>query len=353
MGPQKCVVVLGVKPQVLTKNYCPTFEQVETLVVRPLESCPGEVIKDILEEAAEIAGRPIAIISDAGSELKKGVRLFSKDDKDIHLLDISHRVNTCLKTELNSDECWKEFQKLAGNSVQYLKLSPIAHLCPPRQRTKERMHSAFPLIQWGLRLANYYTTKGHTLSLELRRKIEWIMEYVDFLKTWQSLMEISKKALQLVHERGYYREVGSDFLSLTVDSIVSMRCMDFREEIATILREEGRKVPDGQHYLGSSEVVESLFGSFKAMEGHHASSGLTSLVLALPALTGKTDEYEIQKAMNSITTNDVNIWLEKNLGSTFLAKRRKDLREQEKVNVKNCVVEIDIDVCDLYGTETA
>ena len=125
MGQQKFVLVLGVRKEQLTENFCPTHTQVEPIVLRPLETCPGEVIQDVLEEARSKVGIPLAIVSDAANELKRGIRLFREScavaertdrvgtpitKKPIHLLDISHRIDICLKKELLSDPIWKAFQ---------------------------------------------------------------------------------------------------------------------------------------------------------------------------------------------------------------------------------------------------
>lgn len=344
MGSQKCVVVIGVRAHSLRGNFRPNFDHIEPLVIRPLNSCPGVVIKEILEEAIQKAGKPLAVISDEGSELKKGVKLLC--EKEIHLFDASHKINTCLKAELESDELWKTFQKSAGESVSHLKLTPLAHLSPPRQRTKARMHSAFSLIEWGLRLSNYIGSEEYkNLTFECKDKIVWLEQYQNSLVTYKTLMEISQEALQLVHERGYYRGVAEEFILVTKElSLVDLRCFKFREKMANILNDEGRKVPDGQHYLGSSEIIESLFGRFKEMEDHHASSGLTSLILAIPALAGGIDETEIFNAMNNISQSDLDNWYEKNMGSTFLSKRRKSLQE---VSIKEEFCESEnLDMCD-------
>lgn len=348
MGSQKCVLVLGVKQQDCRENFCPMFSQLEPLVLKPLESCPGEVIRDILEEASTKTGRPAAIISDAGSELKKGIRLFSENSEVVHLFDISHKVNACLKAELREDIIWNEFKKAAGDSVQHLKLSPVSHLAPPRQRTKERMHSAFPLIQWGLRLSDYLNTEDFLqLPVTSKSKIVWIRKYQISLETHASLMRIVEKALQIVHERGYYRWIEDDFIELTEEFCKEdTRCIDFRAKVATILRTEGKKVPDGQHYLGSSEIIESMFGKFKAMEDHHSSSGLTSLVLAIPALTGEISETEVYQAMNNISTSDVENWIDKNMGKTFLSKRRSALSKPKILKKEEYTREGNLESCD-------
>lgn len=326
MGLQKCVLVLGVKPQNLKDNFCPTFEHIEPLALKPLYSTRGEIIKTVLDEASEkIGGQPISIISDAGADLGRGIRLFLEGKTNvIHSLDISHRINLCLKKELKKDENWKLFQTKAGKCVQYLKLSTIAHLCPPRQRLQERMHNSFPIIEWGLQLINYLQNKAQELSKELKDKISWIVEYEDSLKIYQSLMRLSKTALKYAHEKGYYRGIEEDFMKES-EEVMSIRCIEFREKIKMILQEEGRKIPDGQNYLGSSEIIESVFGRFKRMEGHHASSGLTSMILGMPALMGEIDEKEIERAM-SVSTIDVKKWLQDNMGPSFLSLRRRDLQ---------------------------
>jgi hypothetical protein len=348
MGLQKFVVVLGVKQQDLRENFSPTFEQVEVLVVRPLESCKGEAIRDILKVAAVKTGVPIGIISDEGSELKRGTRLFKEDvkhaeeersDNDekiveavVHLCDCSHKLNNFLKKDLEDDEKWEDFKKASTDAIQHLKLSPIAHLAPPRQRAKARMHSCFPLIEWGLSLSNYLKSdEAKKLPIEQVSKISWVVHYELYLIECKILMEICKNALDLVHRKGYYRWIAYDFVK-SIDNYcyINERCMKFHKKVETFLSEEGGKVPDGQHYLGSSEVIESLFGKFKQMEDHHSGAGLTSLVLAVPALTGKIDESEIYDAMNAVSTKDLMEWLKDNMGQTYLSKRRQDLKPYNK-----------------------
>jgi hypothetical protein len=124
MGPQKCVVVLGVKNLDINQNFCPTLDAVAPLVVKPLTNSPGEVVNELLEAAAAVTGTPpIGIISDEGAENKKGVRLFVQNHSEtVHLFDASHKINNCLKEELNNDPVWLAFKASAANSIQHLKL---------------------------------------------------------------------------------------------------------------------------------------------------------------------------------------------------------------------------------------
>jgi hypothetical protein len=79
MGAQKCVVILGIKCTDICQDFCPSFDEAEVLVTKPLYSCPGEVINQLLEEAVSVTKElPKAIISDQGSEDKKGVSILKR-----------------------------------------------------------------------------------------------------------------------------------------------------------------------------------------------------------------------------------------------------------------------------------
>lgn len=165
MGQQKCVVVLGVKYVDINQDFCPSLDEAEVLALMPLCNCPGEIINQILEEAVTATqSSPIAIISDQGSENKKGAAIFMENHPEtVHIYDISHKINICLKQELNQDPVWVAYKVATAASVQHLKLSRIAHLAPPRQRSKDRMHSAFYLINWGMRLLQFLDSEKSML----------------------------------------------------------------------------------------------------------------------------------------------------------------------------------------------
>ena len=332
MGGQKCVVILGVKSTDIRQDFCPSFDEAEVLVAKPLYNSPGEVINQLLEEAMSVTKEtPKAIISDQGSENKKGVSTFVKNHPEVtHVFDVSHKINICLKDELNQDPVWLTFKEAAVASLQSLKLSAISYLVPPRQRNKDRMHSAFYLIDWGIRLLQFFDSeKINDLSTAERARIEWITHYRFSLPNYQHFKELCECALDLVHEEGYSLEGGEEFCkrveSLSTSKEKDDRFINFKDKIKAILEKEGEKIPYGAHYLGSSEILESLFGKFKYIEGDQASSGLSSLVLSIPALVGKLDEFVVRKALETVSCGDINEWIEKNMGQTFLSKRRKAL----------------------------
>lgn len=347
MGLQKVLMILGVRLESLKDNFCPSFENVEPLVVRVIESCPGEIVKEAFEEAIEKVGKGVvATLTDSGAEMKKGTALLQKPSLS-NLRDIVHLVNNKLKKSLSENESWKNFREKSAHLVQFLKLSSFAHLIPPRQRTKERLLASADLITWGINLLAHIES-GVIISEWLRERIDWIKEYRQNLKTWENLIFLCKSAIEHVQKNGYYRGIGTEWKKLCCVCINEgwSQVGDFIAELAEVLNAEGNKVPEGKRYIGSSVIIESVFGKFKQLEGVHACSGMTSLVLALPAILGETTTHIIEEAMNTVSAEDLDKWIQDNMGQTYLSKRRQAFGKKNIAN-KN------LDICENYRRKTA
>lgn len=326
MGSQKCLVIVGARISKITANRSLRFEDMEPLVVKTLEKCPGEVVLEAFEEAIEMTGTPAAIITDGGAELKKGCRLLKEKGHDTaHLSDFVHKLNTFLKKDLDQDDDWSKFKKLATRTIQSLKLSSISHLVPPRQRQKDRLLASDSLIEWGRYMLVYVDSIfDSSLSNNLKDKIFWIRDFREKLETWHQLSCLCKTSLNHVQKKGYYSGVSEDVISLFPWSYyVEDRPWHLIEEVYNFLRGQEELIPVGQSYPASSEILESTFGKFKQLEQQHAHSGLTSLVLAIPAVLGEVTESVIEAAMNHVPIGDVKAWLQTNMGTSYRSKRQR------------------------------
>lgn len=88
---------------------------------------------------------------------------------------------------------------------------------------------------------------------------------------------------------------------------------------------EAAAVPRGQTHLASSDVLESLFGKYKAVVERSPLHAITEAVLELAAFTSSRTETDILQAMESVSTADVAAWFQANGRPTLLAKRRQAL----------------------------
>ena len=100
-----------------------------------------------------------------------------------------------------------------------------------------------------------------------------------------------------------------------------------------VVENSAQATPD-EKLVGSSEVLESLFGKCKNLEGDQAKSGFTGLLLSIPAMVSKTTGDIIQKAMEVVLTRNVLDWCKKYIGKSLQTKRREAFAIQSKKEQK-------------------
>ena len=322
MGSQKAVLILGLRIDDPETALNPSFENLEPLVLKIVTKCNGEAIEEALKEAADKTGEPVATISDDGGEMNRGVKLRSATAPVVHLHDCVHKISNLFKARLKTNEHWSEFKTKATAMTQSVKLSAIAPLAPPKQRSKDRLLASVGLVKWGVKLLAYWDSKPD-LSDELLEKIEWITRYRRDLQKWNLMHEMATTAIKVLLKFGYCRDAINEWEKEVAH--ISRRCSSLQwiyQGIKSIIEKESAKVPEGARYLACDIIIESFFGKYKSLEGAFVGSGITGLVLAIPALAGPTTLKDIEEAMESIHTEDVENWLENNLGQTFLSQRR-------------------------------
>jgi hypothetical protein len=91
---------------------------------------------------------------------------------------------------------------------------------------------------------------------------------------------------------------------------------------------EAAKAAPPERLLGSSEVIESVFGKLKRLEQHQARSGFTGLVLAVGALVSTTTPEVIQQALETVPTSQVRQWCQQHLGPSVQAQRYQAFRQR-------------------------
>jgi hypothetical protein len=140
MGPEKCLVILGVRLHLLSTLARPLqHEDVEPIALLPMSVSNGERLLQQFEVSAAKTGIPRQIVADHGSDLKSGIKQFCQRHPETSFIyDIKHKTASVLKHELASDETWQRFTRLAAQSKRQMQQSALACLAPPNQRSKAR-----------------------------------------------------------------------------------------------------------------------------------------------------------------------------------------------------------------------
>jgi len=104
------------------------------------------------------------------------------------------------------------------------------------------------------------------------------------------------------------------------------------------IAQEAKKAKGNERLLGSSEVIESVFGKYKQLEHDQSKSGFTGYLLSIAASVSTTTEDVIRKALETVRTKKVHEWFEKNMGRSVqsikaelnsIVKKTKQKRDQK------------------------
>ncbi len=91
--------------------------------------------------------------------------------------------------------------------------------------------------------------------------------------------------------------------------------------LVAFVTEQSKDLAPGQHLLGSSEVLESLLGKYKRIQGTHSKGGMTGSLLSIGAAVLKKSTSVIQAAMATVPVGAVGQWVRDKLGLTIPAQQ--------------------------------
>ena len=166
-------------------------------------------------------------------------------------------------------------------------------------------------------------TGGKYDSEKVEKKLGWVRDYEKQIGEWGELLRIVKTAESFVRKEGICNETCHELEELPDFQARTDRAGKIRIQLLAFVAEEGLKAGPGERFLGSSEVIESVFGKLKQMERDQAKSGFTSLLFSVAAMVSVTTVEVVQKAMEKIPTKKISGWCGKILGKSVQAKRKE------------------------------
>jgi len=338
LGDDKCLVILGVRMHDLPSfDGCISHEDVEPIVLAPVKKSNGEVVYQQLEQAVAKTGVPRAIISDHGTDLNAGVEKFCQQHPQTSAFyDMKHRTAVVLKRELHQDVDWNTFTQMATQTKLQVQQTALAALSPPNQKTKARYMNVDVLVNWGQNILVFLDTPQAAFNGEVvEKKLGWVKIFRSQLKDWGELFETITATESFVRHHGLYPQVNlkleEHLLPLQAQTERTQRLQ--RELIAFVAEQEAQVRP-GERLLGSSEIIEFVFGKMKRLEQDQSNNGFTGLLLGLGALVSTTTSAVIQQALETVSTKQVEIWCQEILGQTVQSKRRQTLTTSRKTEQK-------------------
>lgn len=339
-GSLKCFVILGIDADVYAGLDRPLQHQdVDVLALIPTEVSNGAVVNEQLTELALRRGVPKAILSDCGSDLKKGVELFQQSNpQTIALYDIVHLVCRLIWKRLSKNDRFSKYRQDCCECANKVRQISLAHLKPPRPKTKARYMNLEPEIRWGRRaLWLLDRVKDDNLTKRQRERLDrqavleqlgWLEAYRADLEVWSELSTLGQECCSVVRRCGY-SSVTPEVLKESLGPGKSAAGESFITELVAVVKQQSSRCPpDVSRWIGSSEVIESLIGKGKRLLGtSQNNNSLTGQILAIAASTADISITTLRASLSRCRIKNLRGWIKDHIATGIHVARSEDLQE--------------------------
>jgi len=340
VGDHKCLMILGIRLSQLEVGRPLALDDLTVLGLEMHRRCNAATISAALERASARVGSLRMICADQGSDIVSGVSLFQRSHPCTKLIaDITHKIALFLKRELEGDQEWLQFCQCASQTKSQVQQTKFAHLSPPNQRSKCRFMNLEGLVKWGKKMLEHLDglencSEYNPKANDSEKFFGWLRNHRSLIASCDDFMKVVSETRHIVRTSGMHRKVGKRLYSALYSFSLSTRACQLAGELIDFVKEQAKKVPKGETWIGSSECIESLFGKLKSLEKDQNKGGFTALVLAAAACVGKVDADTVGKALHTVRNVDVNDWERRNIGATLQAQRKRELgRRRSKVDI--------------------
>lgn len=347
LGTRKLLVVLAVSLETLReRQFKLRHQDMRVVAVSTATHCDGPAVAAVLSEVANRIGGVAQIVCDGGGNLKCGIRKFREHHPaTVASGDITHATALMLKDLLELDQRLIAFTARITELRRQVAQTECACLAPPSPRDKSRWLNLEPYLDWARRMQKLRAApkpRGRP-SLEAQRQLAererlfaWLDGFDADMATWDACLSVVTAANTLIKREGLSKTAPERFRThITAGGPPRGKAGKLARKITDFLQKQAAMLPDDRAWLGTSDIIESVFGKYKLFSARTPLPEMGKAVLVIPALTAEADPLEIAKAMATVSTADVQKWLAQNVGYSLLAKRNRLLGKKKTIKTVN------------------
>lgn len=333
IGSEKVLLIIGIAVENLPKRgETLSLEKVKVLAIVPGKRWKKEDVGREYQKLAERIGAPRYLLSDGAIELREPAETLEKDGhKTIVLGDLKHHAANVLEKQIGRSERFKAFISQVGLTRNRVQQTELSHFAPPPLKQKSRFMNLARLLDWA-NMVSYHLSHPNSdarfgvTADRMNEKLGWIREYRDDLACWASCQNVIDTALVFINLEGLLHGT-SDRLRMLLEGVVSDQTKrhEASDRVADLLvafvERSEEQLGDGERAWLSTEILESLFGCFKRLEGQQSKGGFTSLLAALPSLCTLVDAACARTRLLQVTTTKLKQWVQETVGATLTVRR--------------------------------
>jgi hypothetical protein len=337
LGQEKAMVIYGISEQlweetILAEKRGLKHTDGQILGIEVTESATGEWIKNTLENLTKTVGNPRQIVTDKGSNLQKGIKLYQENNQEvISTYDVTHAMANLLKKELVTDENYQDFLTDCHRCKQQLKQTELGFLVPPSQRSQCRYFNVERLVDWATDLLNcpldifpdlLEGIESNKVEKRLKEKFSWLNKYQLKIPLWATMVQITRTLEKQLKVFGLNQESVTLFSENISHILIPPSLYSFYDKIINYLKSEIEKIQDNRTILATSDVLESIFGKYKHFSKRCPLKDFRQTLLTIPLLTMDLTSDLIKQALETVRCRDLSEWINEIFGQSMLSKRK-------------------------------
>ena len=324
IGSEKLLLTLGIPAEHQGRPLNCTDANILGIAVA--ESWNGEGVENELRKAsAKVGHNPRYVISDNASVMKKGVRCAQLN----HQHDISHSLGMFLERTYKYESDFVEYLKLMSEPKRKYNMKKTAYLLPPTQRTISRFLNLSGWVKWSSKMLEVY----HSLSADEKRAFSFIPSNASLIDELSQVVMCVSRIEYICKHKGLSKKTVSECRKEIKKHLFSgnARMIHLGECVTQFLIKEAMLLgEDITAHNNSSDVLESLFGMYKARKSPNKLNGITPFILFAPLYTKlhnslKNKKFDFKNALEKKRMRHIDVWAKENLSPNLVQLRIKCL----------------------------
>jgi len=338
VGTRKALVVLRVPMDAIQKNNGAIgLQHCQCVGIKVSSKWNGPLVNDALAEFFKIAGNPVAILKDGGSDLEYGVHLYREatERKNIVVIDdVGHVVANALKSEFAKQTSFEKFLKIVKNGAARIRQTDLAWLLPPKIRTKGRFQGISRVAKWAMKIVDSMGGQGRAEKNSelnsLRKSFTGLAQIRPFVELFSITCIIVEQFLKILKLKGLtqdtYREA-KELLQQIPTEKVRTKLQSWLDKHILI---QCRLAMGQRPLIVSSDAIESLFGKFKTIIQRNPQAELNRLIYIIPLLCGTYAKNDISTALHACSHQQMLDQIEKTVPETLRQQRNRILKRKRE-----------------------
>ena len=239
-----------------------------------------------------------------------------------------------LQRRFEADPRWPELIARLSQVKARIQQTSDAFLLAPSLRPKARYMNLASLLRWGRNILSLLDRglAGGRASERAEARYGWLREFRAPLEEWSRWEATVRHSVEFLRTRGLSCSCQLALAARLQTLPPAERDDVLAAELCEFAGLQSLAARPGERLVGSTEVLESVFGKWKNLERQESRNGITGLVLSLGSLVGSWPVWRITAALEATPVKHVVQWCRKHLASSVQSQRRLAFATPAPVN---------------------